>query len=234
LTEFDWLACQDTDAMLTFLRGAGRLSGRKARLFAAACCRRVWPFLDERSRRAVEVAEQFADGLVCRKALRQACRDAESAAAQDAPAWERFQSQLFLDDWWRDQWLGAAAWAASRSLTWLAPEVAKMTRASIPEDLDGRCQCGLLHDLFGPQTFRDVRVETAWLSWQGGTVVRLAQAAYDERQMPEGTLYNCRLAILADALEEAGCTDREILVHLRSPGPHVRGCWPNDLCLGKS
>jgi hypothetical protein len=42
-----------------------------------------------------------------------------------------------------------------------------------------------------------------------------------------------RLAVLADALEEAGCNDAEILTHLRSPGPHVRGCWALDLILGK-
>jgi hypothetical protein len=65
-------------------------------------------------------------------------------------------------------------------------------------------------------------------------VVRLAQAAYDERHMPEGTLDNVWLAVLADALEEAGCSDAEILNHLRRPGPHVRGCWVIDLCLGKS
>jgi hypothetical protein len=54
-----------------------------------------------------------------------------------------------------------------------------------------------------------------------------------ERHLPSGTLDNSRLAILADALEEAGCTSEEILGHLRGPGPHVRGCWVVDLCLGK-
>jgi hypothetical protein len=42
-----------------------------------------------------------------------------------------------------------------------------------------------------------------------------------------------RLPVLADALEEAGCTDADILSHLRGPGPHVRGCWVVDLLLGK-
>jgi hypothetical protein len=60
-------------------------------------------------------------------------------------------------------------------------------------------------------------------------VVRLAQATYEERHLPEGTLDNTRLLILADALEEAGCTDTDILCHLRGPGPHVRGCWVADL-----
>jgi hypothetical protein len=42
-----------------------------------------------------------------------------------------------------------------------------------------------------------------------------------------------RLAVLADALEEAGCADPDLLGHLRGPGPHVRGCWAVDLLLGK-
>ena len=42
-----------------------------------------------------------------------------------------------------------------------------------------------------------------------------------------------RLAVLSDALEEAGCTDADFLFHLRSEGPHVRGCWALDLLLGK-
>jgi len=64
-------------------------------------------------------------------------------------------------------------------------------------------------------------------------VVALAQAAYDERELPAGTLDLARLAVLADALEEAGCTAQTILDHLRGPGPHVRGCWAVDLILGK-
>jgi hypothetical protein len=42
-----------------------------------------------------------------------------------------------------------------------------------------------------------------------------------------------RLPVLADALEEAGCTISDILDHCRGPGPHVRGCWVVDLLLGK-
>jgi hypothetical protein len=92
--------------------------------------------------------------------------------------------------------------------------------------------CKLFRDLFNP--FRPVSLAPAILTWQDATVVRLVQAAYDERQMPEGTLDNGRLAVLADALEEAGCTDQDILGHCRSGGEHVRGCWVVDLLLGKS
>jgi hypothetical protein len=59
-------------------------------------------------------------------------------------------------------------------------------------------------------------------------VVCLAQATYDNRTMPAGTLDPARLAVLADALEEAGCQDAEILGHLRGAGPHVRGCFLVD------
>jgi hypothetical protein len=51
--------------------------------------------------------------------------------------------------------------------------------------------------------------------------------------MPSGELDKGRLPILADALEDAGCTNADILDHLRGPGPHVRGCWPVDLILSK-
>jgi hypothetical protein len=51
--------------------------------------------------------------------------------------------------------------------------------------------------------------------------------------MPEGTLDSARLAILSDALLDAGCDNEELIAHCRSPEPHVRGCWAVDLILGK-
>ena len=65
------------------------------------------------------------------------------------------------------------------------------------------------------------------------TVPRIAQATYEERRMPEGTLDTSRLPILADALLDAGCDDEELIAHCRQPGPHVRRCWAIDLILGK-
>ena len=72
------------------------------------------------------------------------------------------------------------------------------------------------------------------LAWNDRTLPRLAQAIYEERQLPEGTLDTARLAILADALLDAGCDNEDLIQHCRSPWPHVRGCWAVDLILGKT
>jgi hypothetical protein len=84
-------------------------------------------------------------------------------------------------------------------------------------------QAALFRELFG-NPFRPVSVEASWLA---ATVVQLSWALYNQRQF-EG------MPVLADALEEAGCTDGNILSHFRGAGPHIRGCWALDLLLGKS
>jgi hypothetical protein len=86
-------------------------------------------------------------------------------------------------------------------------------------------QCEILRDFFG-NPFHPVAVEPSWLTWNDGTVPRLAQAIYDERAFD-------RMPDLADALEAAGRTNADILGHCRGRGPHVRGCWVVDLLLGK-
>jgi hypothetical protein len=112
-----------------------------------------------------------------------------------------------------------------------------------PEDLeadDGSAESGvrraianLLRDIFGNPFRPAPALDPAWLAWNGGTVRKLAGAAYEERSLPDGILDNARVGVLADALEDAGCADAELLGHLRAPGPHVRGCRAVDLLLGK-
>jgi hypothetical protein len=92
----------------------------------------------------------------------------------------------------------------------------------------------LVRDIFG-NPFRPLPpLPSTILAWNGGTVRRIAAGIYENRRMPEGTLDNARLAILADALLDAGCEDEELIRHCRSEGPHVRGCWAVDLIRGKS
>jgi hypothetical protein len=86
-------------------------------------------------------------------------------------------------------------------------------------------QARLLHDLTG-NTLRHIAIDRVTLAWNIGTVVSLAQAIYDDRAFD-------RLPILADALEDAGCNQQELLSHCRSGGNHCRGCWALDLLLGK-
>jgi len=86
-----------------------------------------------------------------------------------------------------------------------------------------RCKQALVvREIFG-NPFRPIPANTSWLT---STVVTLAQAIYDERAFDQ-------LPILADALEDAGCGNADILNHCRQPGEHVRGCWLVDLLLGK-
>ena len=94
------------------------------------------------------------------------------------------------------------------------------TRSSVEHDFSL-----LLREIIG-NLFRPVRVDPSWLAWHDCTVPKIAQTLYEERRFQD-------LPMLADALEEAGCTNTDILSHCRGPGPHVRGCWAVDLLLGK-
>jgi hypothetical protein len=87
-------------------------------------------------------------------------------------------------------------------------------------------QADFLRDLFGNPFRLPPNIDRAWLAWSDGTVVKLTRSIYDERAFD-------RLPVLADALEDAGCDNADILSHCRGPGPHVRGCWVVDLLLGK-
>jgi hypothetical protein len=80
----------------------------------------------------------------------------------------------------------------------------------------------LLSDIFG-NPFRPVALNPAWRT---ANVTALAESIYTDRAFD-------RLPILADALEDAGCDNAEILNHCRAGGVHVRGCWVVDLVLGK-
>ena len=86
-------------------------------------------------------------------------------------------------------------------------------------------QVALLSEVFG-NSFRLAPIDPTWLAWNNATVRNLAQSIYDERAFD-------RMPILADALEDAGCADVDVLGHCRGGGEHVRGCWVVDLVLGR-
>jgi hypothetical protein len=259
VTEAEWLACTDPQKMLGFLRG--KASDRKLRLFGCACHRRTRhvPGDDDNFLGAVDSLERYADGPVGGWGPAAIERAEEAVISPGDRGWrsinwvEHAASYAVARATWPESYRLDVAVAAAFPDTseeryadgpvggWgpgaieQAEEAARTTR-----DLEVAYyravyaergeQCRLLRDLFG-NPFRPITISPAWQSPQ---VVALTQAAYDQRELPAGTLDTTRLVVLADALEDAGCTDPpDLLNHLRGPGPHVRGCWAVDLLLGK-
>jgi len=215
MTEQEWAECTDPQPMLAFLKG--KVSDRKLRLFAIACCRRMWYLLPEWGRRAVGVAERFAEGTADEEELTAARRTLPptppryfgSPLSRQYKIWE------------------AVAEILTPSL--MPARVAGFVVEALLREEEPATQCFWLREIIG-NPFRPVALDP---SWRTPTVTALAAAAYEDRVLPVGTLDNDRLAVLADALEDAGCNDEQLLAHLREPSPHVRGCWVIDLLLGK-
>jgi hypothetical protein len=222
MTEVEWLEGVDSYTMLHWVNG--RLSERRLRLFACACCRTLQdPITPERMQEVIGVAERYADGLARGDERKAAWRWASEAASEAGElAWE-------VAGGWGEA-LRAHALATDIATIALAPpgEVGKAI-AAVPswrwQQPQATC-CALLRDVAG-NPFRSPRRDTIALLRDDGTVASIARVLYDERRFTD-------LPILADALEDAGCTDSGILGHLRGPGPHVRGCWAVDLALGRS
>jgi hypothetical protein len=224
MTEAEWLACTDPEPMLEFLRD--KICKRKLRLFACSVCRQLTSFVGtEEYARGIEAAEAYADGGRMKAAMKRSRQALKERMALLVDTSGKGQS-----DEWLALFLGAVAISEKdyRSfpscLSNLQSDRASVSLKQIVNDsyLNVRA-------VFG-NPFRPVTISPAW---QTPTIVALAQAAYDNRTLPAGELDPARLAVLADALEEAGCTNADILSHLRGPGPHVRGCWAIDLILGK-
>jgi hypothetical protein len=205
ITEQDWLAATEPLAMLDHLRGSGKVLDRQLRLFGAACSRRIGGLLDEQGRRAVEVAELYADGLASREKLRTARLACKSAGSN-------------------------ASWYAAASSPGVAARNAALSaQTGSHRQAEQMAQAALLRCIFG-NPFRDMpAILSPCLSWNGGLVVKLAAAAYEERDFSLS-----RMMALAAALQEAGCGSEEILGHCRQQDTfHCRGCWVVDLVLRK-
>jgi hypothetical protein len=203
--------------MLESLRG--KATDRKLRLFACAYCRAVRATQGLGPGAAVAVAERYADGLAGEKDL--------APQRRGAPFPDNYSEWVLAPSAYDGAWQPVDWLAGSRDLRRIDPDA--LRHFPLPMDEFVRLAVLLLRDIFGDPS-RPVTTSPAWRTAQ---VVALAQAAYDQREVLAGTLAVPRLAVLAGALEEAGCTEQTILGHLRGPGPHVRGCWAVDLSLGK-
>src|SRR5262245_54685125 len=167
MTEAEWAKCTQPRRMLDHIRETA--STRKKLLFSCASCRRVWDCItDARSRHAIETAERHADDLASVGELRRATSCAERACiAGDSPTARAFRAAYAVAD---------SPWAVNHQLL-------------IPGNRLGnrRRQASLLNDIFGNPFRPPAPLSPAVLAWNDGIVPRLAQAIYDERQLPAGT-----------------------------------------------
>jgi hypothetical protein len=214
MTEAEWLAGTDPMPMLKFV--CGKVSGRKLRLFAVACCRQVAHMLTAEAREGVELAERVAEGVA------------------DSAERKKGRDKALHVGWLRDEAFrhrrGPAKAAVCDALCRQPFKAATVTVWRTSRSVSD--QCHILRDIL-PNPFRLVNLDPDWLAWNGGIVRRLAEAADEERPLPSGQLDSARLAVLADALEDAGCDNADLIAHLRHPGPHWRGCFALDAVLGK-
>jgi hypothetical protein len=214
---------------------------RRMRLFASACCRRVWDLLRvDAAKRIVELSEAYADGGVA---------EADLQAANNAPEFGDLDAVREEGSPGAEVQLSACVVHALTSARGLASPsegvdsylIVQNTSLNRAKDFNrsswdyhiarspGRDEAEfaakeqLLRDIFG-NPFRPVAFDPAW---RMDTAVSLARGTYDSRDF-------AAMPILADALQDAGCDDADILAHCRDPHQvHVRGCWVVDLVLGK-
>jgi hypothetical protein len=231
MTEAEWLACSDPTPMLEFLNR--KVSDRKLRLFAVACCRRAWHLLtDARGQRAVCIVERYSDGEASDEELRLANVAAldwclETNHSQPAVAVHRATARI-ASATIRSSFYICQAAARGGYNAYLAgcvthpPQYVEVyekeavrgaTRAG---EVESTAQASLLRDIF-ENPIRPASFDPAWLTCNDGVIPKIAKVIYDARSFD-------RMPILADALEEAGCTNVDILNHCRQPGKHVRGC----------
>jgi hypothetical protein len=243
MTEEQWLSCSDPQTPLASLGEHGMLSDRKARLFAVACCRRIWPmFTDERSRRAVNAAEEHAVGRIDKTVL-EGLWDAEGVA----PHGHAIDGATALDALWGAGWSSISVAEAKKEAmtserlraeservlkglarTDIAEVEAQIKREDRAFQAERTAHSAILRDIVG-NPFRPVVFDP---SWRTPTIVSLAGSTYETRA-PEGTLDRGLVLTLGECLADAGCDDAELLEHLRGPS-HYRGCFALDLVLGKA
>lgn len=214
MTEAEWRRCNNIFDLLGC--EALRPSARNLRLLLCGWLRdaEVWSLLPPRGQQAVEVSEAFADGVADAGELRAAYRRSFGCWSAASGVTGVTAALLANDACWQDFSLRRTGLTILRD---------RLGRRKLPFSV------WFVREVFG-NPFRPV---TLGRSASTSTVASLAEAAYENRELPSGHLDPARLAVLSDALEEAGVTG-EVLDHLRSPGPHVRGCWGVDLVLAKS
>ena len=230
----EWVRATDPEPMLKAVQV--KQHRRAVRLFSCACCRRLSSFLLPESLASVEVAERYADNLCSRTELDHAHAGANGAVLSLPRDWLWPVTRL--------RYATSAAAECSKGVAATTPgataiadkaahAVALDAAIAVPEREFARArdaahtteraaQADLVREIFG----NPFRPDGFSPDWRTDTVLVLAHLIYEERDFGA-------MPILADALQDAGCENPELLAHCREPGAHVRGCWALDLVLGK-
>jgi hypothetical protein len=236
MTESEWLTCADPTPMLEYLNANGLVSDRKQRLFDCACVRRLWHLLtDQNGRKAVEVAEKFADG----EASLQELQDAQAVALAAADAKAMLCPPGTPNSYTVLAAAAGTAWEfrsgadplghAAQAVAWVGlTHNNRSDRRTAKQRLVGerKSQAALLREIIGHpfvlptiRPYRDIEFFYTPSS-------KIARLIYDHGDFD-------RLPSLADALQKEGLDHPKLLSHCWLPGPHVRGCWAVDMVLGK-
>lgn len=223
MTEVHWLAADGAKAALFQWAHHGhpgigpappRPSDRKFRLIACAGVRLLSGRMNEPVvQEVVELTERFADART--NADRRLIKHARQRAKQDYVA-DRLRGN-------QPHNIHAAYFILDSLLMVSAAAAACETKDRIDNIHPNLSYSQIIRDIVG-NPFRHVTFAPVW---RAETAVSLATGIYAERAFD-------RMPILADALEEAGCNNADVLSHCRGPGPHARGCWVVDGVLGKS
>jgi hypothetical protein len=260
MTEQEWLASTDVERMLSWLVVSDwadtshewdrRASDRKLRLFACAVERGWWAGgMDNRTLASLQVAEAWADGALnggdreVRRFVGEGPWMHSDAAFGAASMLARHNSRSDLPRWaalLRDI-VGNPFRPFPKCPTCNNDPLAIRQQGECPE------RCDFSRWVLTPTVLAlataayEHRATRACETCKGSGEVFYAAIPMVGKcddcngtgRVESGTLDNDRLAVLADALEDAGCSDATVLTHLRSDGPHVRGCWCVDLLTGR-
>jgi len=228
MTEAEWLAEADPTRLIQFVEG--RLSARKRRLLAAALCRVADRHADTPElARALNEVEWFADGLAGAPELDRARQRCRVMAVQQRSQSDRLALEGGPEDSLpaleQHELAWAVAYAAAVSVT--LRDVLMRLSGEFERSPDGRfasaCRDRVLDVVGNP--FRPAAFDP---SWRTSTALSLASQMYDSRDFGA-------MPILADALQDAGCTSDDILGHCRDAhATHVRGCWVVDGVLNRA
>ena len=258
MNEAEWLACDDPSPMLEFLRG--KASERKSRLFAVACCHRIWQFItDPECRAMVELTEQAADGIIDEQRVLSLNYDwlTDNCGGPEEPFRMAFMVAGHVGYSLLNSIHGFpdAIYDVFDDAIHTSEGTVQVLALSFSEPEDKLARYYDSKELFAVAQQRKAKAEAASCERELGE--RIGQScllrdifgnpfrpvAIDPAWLTLKMTTRAqaiyadrafeRMPELADALQATGCGQEDILSHCRGPGPHVRGCWVLDVLLGK-